>query len=111
VLYRLLNDRSVRTVVVVTIGEMGSKAEVAVPRLMPLLQDTNPWTRAMTAGALGRVGPGAKDAVPALVKALKDQNPLVRYYASEALKRVDPDAAIRAGLRSPPRTLPPSPPP
>jgi hypothetical protein len=50
------------------LGEMGIKAEPAVPRLIQALDDQDPRVRAAAAVALGRIGPRAELAVPALIR-------------------------------------------
>ena len=60
------------------LGQIGPKAEAAVPALAKALQDKEEKVRQDAAVALGRIGPKAQAAAPALVEALKDKSwPLV----------------------------------
>jgi HEAT repeat protein len=95
----LVKDRSVRSVAVVTIGNMGPRARPAVPILAEALKDEHWWTRSMAAAALGKVGSGARHAVPALTVCLNDQAPQVRCEAALALDRINPHVVDRTGLR------------
>jgi HEAT repeat protein len=94
-LQRLLKDRSVRTVTVIAIGNMGPQAKSAIADLIDILGDNFSRTRVMACNALGKMGPAAKEAVPALVRALKDPADGVRIEAAEALRRIDPTVAAK----------------
>jgi len=57
------------------LSRMGEAARPAVPKLIPLLTDSDSRRVSCAAWALGAIGPAAKEAVPALLKALgKKQN-------------------------------------
>src|SRR5262245_41372105 len=67
-----LKDKSARwdkSKVILTLGEMGVDAKVAVPALIEALKDKE--LRYSAAIALGDIGPDAKAAVPALMEALR----------------------------------------
>jgi len=67
------------------------KAEVNAA-LLPVLTDSDPYTRQSVCRALAVWGEA--DAVPELIKRLKDSHPTVRWAALEALERLaDPRAA------------------
>lgn len=98
-LCELLKDRGVRTVTVVTLGNMGPAARESVPDLVRCLGDESWWTRTMASASLGKIGPEARAAVPALSALLRDPRPGVRWEAAEALKKIDALAAFKAGVR------------
>src|SRR5262249_48905554 len=102
VLTDLLPDRSVRTVVVATLGEMRSDASSAVPSLTSRLDDENWWTRKMVCAALAKSGAPARSAIPALLKTYeKDENFKVRDEAALTIWRIDSRAAAAAGITGP----------
>jgi HEAT repeat protein len=67
--------------------------QAAVPKLVPLLKDSNPAIRERAAKGLGRIGPGALDALdalPALMEAARAADGAPAY--AEALAGVGPKA-------------------
>jgi hypothetical protein len=65
-----------------------------VDKVSPLLADSDPGVRGLTARVLGTVAGADPDAAKALVKALKDEDPFVRSEAANALALLDDRAAI-----------------
>jgi HEAT repeat protein len=82
------------------LGEMGPRAEAAVPALSAALRDTEcihyrgdtSFVRAAAARALEQIGPPARAAVPALVALLADEEREVRSAAAAALGGIGPEA-------------------
>jgi HEAT repeat protein len=97
-----LKDRSVRTVTVCAIGEIGPDASEAVPDMIPLLKDSTWLTRMQTCNALAKIGPGASKAIPALLELKSDTNPNVHQELVKALACIDPDGSIRLALEKNP---------
>jgi HEAT repeat protein len=64
----------------------------AVPALVQLLGDPDPYTRVLAIDALAHIGPAAADAVPALIALLDDPVDEVRQYAARALGQIGPAA-------------------
>lgn len=93
-------DRSVRTVVVTTMGDIGPRAVDCVPDLCRALDDESGWTRAMACNSLKKIGPSSRAAVPALLNTANDQSANVRYSALQALKAIDPGTVGVVELRS-----------
>lgn len=73
------------------LGEMGPKADAAVPALLQALKNSEPRVRHEAARALKRIGPGP-DAIPALVDALGDSRKRVVREAALALGTMGPQA-------------------
>ncbi len=78
---------------------LGPEARSAVPGLVPLLRDKDPWVRMEAARCLAAIGPTAEEAVPALITAWAqatnqnlwvDNN--VRAFVAEALGEMGPAA-------------------
>lgn len=69
---------------IVVVGQLGPRAQWALPTLTKLLRDRRPGIRRLAAEALGRIGPDA-DAVQALTKAQQDSDDRVRAAAQAAL--------------------------
>ena len=74
------------------LGDLGRKAESAVPGLVETLSDESGRVRVRTAEALGTAGQSSSVAAPSLVKALADPNDGVRRNAVFALARLGQDA-------------------
>ncbi len=68
---------------------LGPQAEEAVPALVRVLHDPEPYIAAEAGTALARIG---KASVPALTMALTDKTSLVRHTAAYALGEIGPDA-------------------
>src|SRR5262245_24333334 len=73
-----LYQPELRTVAVVTLGEMGSIAAGTVPDLVPLLRDKSWWTQMQVSRSLKSMGPAARDALPALHAAMRHADPRCR---------------------------------
>jgi hypothetical protein len=90
----LLNseNENVRQQAVETLGQIGPKAEPAVPRLIEALKDDFEGVRFAAAAALGEIGAKAKKAEPALIEALQDhsESEAVRQLAARALPDLGP---------------------
>lgn len=90
-------DRIDRKACVQVLGEIGAKAEAAVPALIELLRGIEKSRRTEISAelsfdaceALGRIG---APAVPALMKQLRDQDVDIRKHAVWALWRMGPQA-------------------
>ncbi len=54
------------------LGQIGPRADPAVPDLLELLHDPDPQTRALAALALGKIGTSLDEVVPALAKLLDE---------------------------------------
>ena len=74
------------------LGDLGRKAESAVPALVEALSDESGRVRVRTAEALGTAGQSSSVAAPSLAKALADPNDGVRRNAIFALARIGKDA-------------------
>jgi predicted Zn finger-like uncharacterized protein len=85
-LYRRLvhEDAGVRKFVVDILGGIGATA--AVPKLLPVLDDTDPNVAAAAAESLGNIA--AAEAVPVLIRSLAKEDLLFRYSVLEALKKI-----------------------
>jgi len=102
-----LREPQLRTVAVVTLGEMGSIAAGTVSDLLPLLNDRTWWTRVQVCRALKSMGPAARDALPALHSALHNAEPRCRVAILEAIQAIDRDPSdlslMNLGLQETPR--------
>jgi HEAT repeat protein len=78
-------DAQVRRLVAYALGEMGDRAEAAIPTLVNGLQDDNKSIREGILFALGQIG---QPAIPALTEALKHSNDQVRNGAAVALGKI-----------------------
>src|SRR5271157_7572 len=76
------------------IGELGAKAERAVPILIRHLAD--PSIRGFTIAALGDIGPSAKDAVGPLTKFFEKEDYWEWHAAITALRKIGPSAKSAA---------------
>ncbi|MHC5079359.1 MAG: HEAT repeat domain-containing protein [Planctomycetota bacterium] len=76
---------AVRQAITEILGEIGPRADAAVPALTKALTDTNATVRTSAAESLGKIGPAARPAIPDLLKAAKDTDPAVRANAITAL--------------------------
>ncbi|MEK6408414.1 MAG: HEAT repeat domain-containing protein [Acidobacteriota bacterium] len=92
-------NESVRTAAAKIIGEIGSKAEPAIPALVTALKGEDESASSNAAQALSQIGPPA---VPALIEALKNPRDYVRRHAARALMTLafnDEEAIMRDDLR------------
>jgi HEAT repeat protein len=87
-------DWQQRSAAAYLLGQLGSKAELAVPALASTLEDSYPAVRFTATKALGQIG--SAEGVTALVKALEDEDESVRANAILALIQLGADA--RSGL-------------
>jgi len=85
----------VRAAAAEVIGNLGGKAQGAVPELADALRDDFSIVREEAARALGRIGAGAEPAVADLIDSLKYDYAHVRCVAAEALGRIG-EAALKA---------------
>ena len=74
------------------LGDLGNKAEPAVPALVEMLKDASGSVRSHTIEALGTTSQSSAIAVPGLVKALEDPHDGARRNAVFALARIGKDA-------------------
>ncbi|MBI1914787.1 MAG: HEAT repeat domain-containing protein [Planctomycetes bacterium] len=65
------------------IGQFGTAAKAAVPRLLDLLRGRDRSSQSSAASALGEIGPDAASAVPFLIRMLADSD---KYYRQNAIK-------------------------
>jgi hypothetical protein len=86
-----LREPQLRTVAVVTLGEMGSIAAATVPDLLPFLNDKTWWTQVQVCRSLKSMGPAARDALPALHLALRHAEPRCRVAILEAIQAIGDD--------------------
>src|SRR5579872_3922798 len=89
-------DGEVRSVAATAIGNLGTKAETAIPALIAQMEkDSNKEARETAARALGRIGkavPTNRSAIKALQKtATDDADPVTRTVALGALAMMDED--------------------
>ena len=100
-LTRTLRDKNAaaRMFSAFALATTGPKAQLAVPALIPLLQDpdTDPRTgariyvRAAAVRALGRIGPKAISALPSLKPLLEDKEDYIQVAAALAIWRIGAD--------------------
>jgi HEAT repeat protein len=83
-------DNSGRCSIAELLGEIGPRAQKAIPDLVAYVEDaTDHWAgRKYGREALGRIGPLAKEAVPALRAGLKDPDISARVAAAVAMWKV-----------------------
>ncbi|MDF1663905.1 MAG: HEAT repeat domain-containing protein [Planctomycetota bacterium] len=84
-------DVGVRMNSILAIGEIGPKAEKAVPKLIEALKDKDKLVRGNVTWALGKIGPKA-GTISALIEALEDKEWSVRASAAAALGEIGPKA-------------------
>ena len=91
------SDRT-RGYAVFALGDLGAKAESAVPALAALAQDPSEFVRRPLADALGQIRSQPSVSVPALTKLLQDADDQTRFNAAYGLAkfREDATAAIPA---------------
>jgi HEAT repeat protein len=82
-------DKTLRSNMAETLGEMRSRPDLCVPALRKTLNDSEWIVRSYTARALCAFGADAKEAVTALARALKDEAGHVRVSSAEALWRIE----------------------
>jgi HEAT repeat protein len=75
-----------------------TRSDVAVPRLVEAIDNSDYWVRLSAAEALGNIGSEA--AIPVLLKAIEDSSCLVRWSAIEALGNIRSETAIPALLKA-----------
>lgn len=75
------------------LGDLGNKAEAAVPALVETLTDESDSVRSHTIEALGTTSQSSSIAVPGLIKALSEENAGIRRNAVFALARLGGRAA------------------
>ncbi|MBI3313007.1 MAG: HEAT repeat domain-containing protein [Candidatus Omnitrophica bacterium] len=79
---------SIREEVASALGQMGPVAFQALPALLRVLTDANPYVREAAATALGQISPFAIQVIQALSQALEDDWPMVRWAALIALYKI-----------------------
>jgi hypothetical protein len=87
------DDEDVRAHAAFALGDMGCRAESAVPDVAHALKDAAPWVRHHAAEALGTIAGDPDTAVPALAEALSDEDGQVRYTAAYSLACFGTDGA------------------
>jgi HEAT repeat protein len=86
------NEAIVRESAAWGLGELGSEASAATPKLTTTLQDEIKNIRLYAAAALMKIDSANKDAVPALATLLKDNDSQIRMLAATALSDLGPKA-------------------
>lgn len=84
-----LEVSSVRVAGAKGLALLHSQADGAVPALLEVLHDPEPYVAMEAATALGRIG---RASVPGLTRALGDKGPVVRHAAAYALGEIGPGA-------------------
>lgn len=84
----LLNDSYFRYGAALCLGTIGPAASVAVPMLIPWLEEEDVALRYSAANALGGIGRATPEAAPALLKHLNDTNEFVRDSVKLALGKL-----------------------
>ncbi|MDF1515753.1 MAG: HEAT repeat domain-containing protein [Anaerolineae bacterium] len=88
-------DYKVRFSAVVALGDLGPKAEIAVPNLIIVLSDDVSDVRTAAAYALRDIGPTAILAIPELVKMMQtDEADSARTAAADALGRLNDTSVV-----------------
>jgi hypothetical protein len=72
------------------LGELGEKAEIAMPDLIMIAKDPLAGSREIAIELLGNIRTRSNTAVPVLLDLTKDQDPLVRRSAEKALFHLSP---------------------
>jgi HEAT repeat protein len=93
-------DSRERLKAILALGEMGADGQVAVPRLIPLLKDSDPSIRKAASSALDQIGPPAKADFLVVLQALKSPSSEMRLYAARTV------ANSGIGDVAPPEALP-----
>jgi CubicO group peptidase (beta-lactamase class C family) len=91
----------VREDAALALGKIGPAAADAIPALVHMLADNDPYVAGRASTALGKIGPKA---VPSLACALVDSNASVRFSAAVALSNipgVEPLPALLKALNDP----------
>lgn len=84
-------DHQVRSRAASTLGEIGPKAEKAIPALVQVAQDQSTNVRVHVLEALGTIGKADPGVVDALTRALEDKGTMVRVQATTALGQIAPN--------------------
>jgi HEAT repeat protein len=74
------------------LGQLGSKAKIAVPALATALKHPDPYLRREAALALERMGKDAENALPALIEALKLGDCDASWFSAEAIGNLGAEA-------------------
>jgi HEAT repeat protein len=86
-------DLGVRGMTAGILGDLGPKAEAAVPALVKALEVDDTWLRSVAASALVRIiGIKATAAIPALIEGLSDDDEDIQEDCLQALQRLGPVA-------------------
>ena len=91
-LARLLKHEAVRPLVAQVLGQLGSKANAAVPAMIEVLPGSDDVAKGELLFAFGKMGEGAAPAVPAIAQQLASEEEDVRYAAIYALAQIGPAA-------------------
>jgi HEAT repeat protein len=89
-LIELLNNESIRVLVIRALGKMGPKAQNAIPKLIQLVKSGIGWSYGLDAiRTLGDIGPYAKVAVPTIIWAMQtNKNEKYLKICGEALAKI-----------------------
>jgi HEAT repeat protein len=89
-------DWSIRTQVLMVLGNMGADASIALPQIMAVLDDDNEHVRRSAASALTRVPATTRETRLALVQALESDDRYLRTQAGYALAKAKDGSAVVA---------------
>jgi HEAT repeat protein len=87
---------AVRALAASRLGQLGTAAHPAVPRLLRLLQDQDRAVRQQAREALDRIGLDMEVAAPTLYQILEDETSDLRFWAAVTLVCLDASSADRA---------------
>lgn len=79
------NDEAYRSVAILLLGSMGSKAKKAAPNLLKLLKDPDATTRLSALNSLRKIGTQSEAVLKALEPVLKDKDERVAKAAKETI--------------------------
>jgi HEAT repeat protein len=79
--------------------KLGPQAKAAVPAILGLFDDEDPFMRELAVWTVGTIGPEAKAAVPKLIPLLGDDNEDIRLRASVSLGHIG-GPAVPAALKA-----------
>ena len=87
-------DWSVRTQVLMVLGNMGADASIALPQIMAVLDDENEHVRRSAASALNRVPATTSETLLVLVQALESDDRYLRTQAGYALAKAKESSTV-----------------
>jgi HEAT repeat protein len=94
-------DSSARAGLALLHGIDGPPDRSAIPVLIELLEDNDPFVRICAVAGLYHCGQEAKEVVLNLRRVLTDDHPVVRSFAELAIQRIDSDSGAEPGFVDP----------